>query len=454
MVLGLNYMPLLEMVIYSVIPVSLTFLAERLFIFRLSHSPPLQKKLAQIWWLEPNNISRSRYIMGIVSVLIYHYGNEVFALYFFSFWMITDITDGSLAIYLKKRSTLGEIIDPLSDKLLYFPPLLYAAFQFKALDIRLALIFLIIDFTGQFTRSLFKVKGANLFGKTKTLLCTATLMLVFLQQTYLDQQLLDIGTFLLLGVIGLALCSIVFRIIPNYWYANILSLLNLCCGLLGIALVLMGYPLTYTFFLIFLGQFLDLLDGRAAAHWGSTARGEILDDLADGANFGLAVSFLAYGAIHNKWLAGFSAIFYFICTIFRLYRFIGDKKKANTPTGVEIFNGLPSPAAALFVGSTLSLLNDYCFIFVKDCQQSVWWVDWFAAGVACFSGLLMISHLPYIHIGRTLMKTLPKAIKIVLYALLIVASLIGLRFNNYSFLLAMIVITSSLYILLGVKSGK
>ncbi len=84
------------------------------------------------------------------------------------------------------------------------------------------------------------------------------------------------GLFTLIGGLFLA--------IPNCWYANVLSIMNLCCGLTGIFLMYnfrsadMLYLHEAVFCLIFLGQFFDLFDGRAAEHWGSTPKGELFDD--------------------------------------------------------------------------------------------------------------------------------------------------------------------------------
>ena len=61
----------------------------------------------------------------------------------------------------------------------------------------------------------------------------------------------------------LSLSSIVFKLIPNRFYADILSLLNLFCGIAGIVLVLDG-RYAYATLAILAGQIFDLFDGRMA----------------------------------------------------------------------------------------------------------------------------------------------------------------------------------------------
>ena len=95
-------------------------------------------------WLHPNAISQYRYPMGLISVLIFHLGYPRAGAWFFSFWMITDLTDGDIARRCNLTTTAGESIDPLSDKLMYGPALFYMAW-IGELDMTGVLIFLIID---------------------------------------------------------------------------------------------------------------------------------------------------------------------------------------------------------------------------------------------------------------------------------------------------------------------
>jgi len=437
-----------QFLILTLLPILLTVLLERFFIWQLERKPKLQEWCKKQYWLEPNVISRMRYFMGFVSILFYHYIHPYLGIYWFSFWMISDITDGSVARILKKDTTIGAVIDPLSDKLLYFPPLFYMAYVVKYVDPWWIWAFFGVDFFGQFSRSFSTNKAANLFGKGKTLLTTTTLACFFIQNAYLQVLRFDLSKVLMSANLMLAFNSFFFRLIPNYWYANILSLLNLACGLLGILLWGLGYPLIYTFFLVFFGQILDLYDGRAAERWGSTPRGEIFDDLADGTNFGFSIGCIVFGVFSNLILALALSFLYITCTIYRLVRFLKDKKQANTQFGVEVFNGLPSPAGALCVGSTLLFFNEP---FFKEYVYSVLALKIF---VVLFVSYFMVSHIPYVHLGRTVLKKIPLIGKVFFLTLIVTFSLISIQFTTYFWFLFFVMLFGWVYIFLGRKQTK
>ncbi|MGK0289001.1 MAG: CDP-diacylglycerol--serine O-phosphatidyltransferase [bacterium] len=399
--------------LFGMLPIGLMFLAERSFILVLGRNKNLQKWVRSKFWLHPNFISRCRYPMGVVSVLLYYYGFQNTAIIWFGFWMITDLTDGSIARHCNLQSEEGEVIDPWSDKLLIFPPLLYFGFKgdFGNAGLYLLFVFLAFDLIGQFSRYFIMIKAANLFGKAKTFLAVVTLLIIILQDIYLKETVhfgsnpWSIPETLLPGVVFLSFCSMFFKIIPNYWYANILSILNFLCGIGGILLIFNGFPIGYAFALVFLGQFLDLFDGRAADRWGSTPRGELLDDLADGTNFGGTIAFLVYAAFQNSITGLLLGILHFVCTTFRLVRFLSDKKKAGVSTGVSEFSGLPSPAAALIAGSAALLFSNF----------------WIKGGIIVLTSVLMISKVPYIHFGRVILPSIPNMVKVLLLTIILVA---------------------------------
>ena len=105
---------------------------------------------------------------------------------------------------------------------------------------------------------------------------------------------------------------------------------------------------------IIAGAVLDGLDGRVARMTRTTTKfGVEYDSLADLVTFGVAPAFLVYGWALSPfgrwgWLAAF---LYLICGALRLARFnvqIHTVEKGK-------FNGLPIPAAATFVASTILL---------------------------------------------------------------------------------------------------
>jgi CDP-diacylglycerol---serine O-phosphatidyltransferase len=108
---------------------------------------------------------------------------------------------------------------------------------------------------------------------------------------------------------------------------------------------------------IVVGAILDGLDGRVARMTHTTTRfGVEYDSLADVISFGVAPAFLAYGWALSSfgrwgWLAAF---LYLICGALRLARYNVQITTAEKGK----FNGLPIPAAGVFVASMILLYYD------------------------------------------------------------------------------------------------
>jgi len=433
-----------NLIFYSVLPISILFLIERWFLFFMRQTEARVNFIKSSIWFHPNSISKARYIMGVCSVLIYIYFSKEFAIFFFGFWMISDVTDGTIAKHFDLTTEEGKVIDPLSDKLLYFPPMFFASYL-DILSLKLIFIFLFFDLASQFSRFFIKEKAANLFGKTKTFIAVLTISITFLQEVYFENQILVLGDTLLSCTIFLAFCSFFFKLVPNNWYANILSLLNLTCGILGILLIIMEYKPIYALILIFIGQFLDLFDGRAAEKWGSTPRGEVLDDLADGTNFGGTIALIIFQAIEDKITAVIIASIYFVSAVYRLIRFLSDKKEANVALGVELFKGLPTPAAALFTGGGVLVISHFNYIFLG---LSAFFQIVF---VSILSSILMISHLPYIHFGRVVLPKIPKMVKVILCGFFVALIGFSLKKPDEVYLAFFVFICAVLYLFLGIR---
>ena len=408
--------PYYSILIEIAIPVLLMLGAERYAVFRFLRTPQ------QIAWvrnhslLHPNAISRARYPMGFLSVIFLHMGYPRLCFLFFTFWMITDITDGDIARKCDLHTVEGESIDPFSDKMMYFPMLIYMAWR-GWLDPVLVSLFLAFDVTGQISRRFTKVKAANLFGKAKTFLVVVLLIVVGLVWIYGPLPFLARTILPLLGICtGLAFCSTVFKLVPNYWYANILSIMNLLCGLAGCWVVLAGHPLVYALGLVFLGQFLDLFDGRAAERWGSTPQGELFDDVADGTSFGLTTGLIAAASFTHLWAGIVLGGVYVGATVYRLVRFVIEKRKQGVLGGVTTFSGMPSPAAALMVGTT-------CVLIANDATSGI---------IITVTALLMISRVPYAHFGRTILPKIPKVVRVLTLGTFLFLLALGVHRDHYT----------------------
>jgi len=408
--------PYYSILIEIALPVLLMLAAERYVVIRLLRTPQ------QIAWvrshslLHPNAISRARYPMGFLSVVFLHMGYPRLCFLFFTFWMITDITDGEIARKCDLNTVEGESIDPFSDKMMYFPMLIYMAWR-GWLDPVLVSLFLAFDVTGQISRRFTKVKAANLFGKAKTFLVVVLLIVVGLVWIYGPLPFLARTILPLLGICtGLAFCSTAFKLVPNYWYANILSIMNLLCGLAGCWVVLAGHPLVYALGLVFLGQFLDLFDGRAAERWGSTPQGELFDDVADGTSFGLTTGLIAAASFTHLWAGIVLGGVYVGATVYRLVRFVVEKRKQGVLGGVTTFSGMPSPAAALMVGTT-------CVLIANDATSGI---------IIAVTALLMISRVPYAHFGRCILPKIPKVVRVLTLGTFLFLLALGVHRDHYT----------------------
>jgi len=130
---------------------------------------------------------------------------------------------------------------------------------------------------------------------------------------------------------------------------------NLICGLFAILHSMGSRPL-YAAWFIFLGAFLDMLDGKVARMTrGSTRIGVQLDSLADFTTFGIAPLALLHALglfdMHDWRLA--VAILYVFAGAYRLARFNVSAKDE----GMRVFCGLPIPAAAVTIASALLFID-------------------------------------------------------------------------------------------------
>ena len=404
--------------------------------------PSAREFIRRHYFLHPNGISILRFPQGLLAVCLAAKGYWGMAILWFAFWMITDLTDGTIARGCDLKTATGEWLDPLADKFMSFPVLLFLALDTTHTAApRPALIWVaiycVIDVLGQSSRFFCQKKAANSFGKVKTALVTILIAVLSLYQyctlekvaqfpplTHLSQEVVNAMT---IACVTLAFLSLYCKVIPSHFYANSLTLLNFLCGLLATAIAWTqppGKPYVLAFVVIFLGQFFDLFDGKMAQKFGSTPRGALYDDIADGTNFGIACGSIIYRIFHHSSchllspLAPVIAIFYFLCVVYRLRRFLHPTH--NLPKG--IFQGMPSPAGALLAGSASMLMGQY--------DTGI--APYFCAALVILAGVLMISHVPYRHFGRDLWPSIPMGIRIFFLILVIFITCFALVKKGWS----------------------
>ena len=161
---------------------------------------------------------------------------------------------------------------------------------------------------------------------------------------------------------------------------------------------------------VFCAMVLDSLDGRVARMTNTqSAFGEQMDSLADMVSFGAAPALIAYewslrGLGRWGWIAAFV---YCACAALRLARF-------NVNTAVvdkRYFQGLPSPAAAALVTGFLWLMTE------TDVPPES--MAWPMFTLCLFSGLTMVTTVPFYSFKDVQMKKSVPFAAIVLIALII-----------------------------------
>ena len=146
---------------------------------------------------------------------------------------------------------------------------------------------------------------------------------------------------------------------------------------------------------IFCAMVLDSLDGRVARMTNTqSAFGEQMDSLSDMVSFGAAPALISYVWALNglgRW-GWFASFVYCSCAALRLARF-------NVNTAVvdkRYFQGLPSPAAAALVGGFLWVATE---LNIKGAD-----VAWYMLAVMLFSGLTMVTNVPFYSFKDVQMK--------------------------------------------------
>lgn len=159
---------------------------------------------------------------------------------------------------------------------------------------------------------------------------------------------------------------------------------------------------------IFLAMIFDALDGRVARLTNQTSEfGVYLDSLTDIVSFGVAPALLAKviyeqtlveaGIAYNVKLPLLLSSLYMLCAVLRLARY-----SLETDSGEEAhksFSGLPSPAAAGVIASSVFFLfegGDSLGISMSD--SLVLTLKRASIFVPPLLGLLMISRIEYVHV--------------------------------------------------------
>lgn len=204
---------------------------------------------------------------------------------------------------------------------------------------------------------------------------------------------------------------------------NMITSGNLMCGMFSLILTLRGQYVPAGW-LIAMAVFFDFMDGKVARSLGGGSKfGLEYDSIADVISFGVAPAILMYSVYLNGFFGVAGALvasFFALCGALRLARF-------NIVHVPGPFQGLPIPAGGLFLAS---------FVIGGLSLPS-----WMAAFMVTFSGILMISSMPYGNL-KGVRKTNRK--KVALFYITCIILILGL--HSRSVLAAMSIYITSGFI--------
>ena len=226
-----------------------------------------------------------------------------------------------------------------------------------------------------------------------------------------------------------------FPILPT-----LVTLGNLFCGFLAIGYVLkaQGDPGKFGVFiraagwLIFLAMVFDALDGKLARLYNVTSDfGAELDSLCDMVSFGVApgliIKVLADHQDYMERLGLVVSVFFVACVALRLARF--NVETQDSEEAHQHFRGLPSPAGAAFIAAMtilyFRLSGDAPQEFAglaKALKPVMGYVLKVMPVVGAILGVLMVSHMRYVHVLSRLMRgrePLPYLVALMLLVLVV-----------------------------------
>lgn len=165
-------------------------------------------------------------------------------------------------------------------------------------------------------------------------------------------------------------------------------------------------------FLVFIGMFFDMVDGRVARMTtGTTNFGGQLDSLADMVSFGVAPAILMITLVtkharlvddvivttKEAWMAG---AIYVSCCALRLARY--NVEHAESDQAHTNFFGMPSPGAAALVAS-LVILHEYMVEIVGLAGVRLTLLNMLPV-IAFLAGILMVSRVRYAHVANRYLR--------------------------------------------------
>ena len=335
---------------------------------------PWMQPVMQFFGLLPPNVWTSMRVPGglVVWWLMCH-GFYISALVAFLLFVLTDWADGKSARYRKQVTPNGGIFDGVADKCLVIPTMGYLLWRFlsqcySCWRVIIPALFLLMVIS-EVSRILMPCSQrfdkkkhfyAIWYGKCKFgVQVVLTVMLWFAIFVFPFWPWWPIWiSFFLVAALVLSVFSIIFRLYPELerFAADVVTLGNFCCGALAILFAWVGEFKTSVGLILIAGG-LDMADGLIARKTkppkekAGLSFGDIADDIGDFVSFALAPAAILYYFLNGSFVAIMVAGIYLLATTARLTFFTIQGIRRKGVSGV--FQGVPSPAAAIFLGSLL-----------------------------------------------------------------------------------------------------
>lgn len=228
----------------------------------------------------------------------------------------------------------------------------------------------------------------------------------------------------------------------NIILPNVITILGLFCGVYSIMLSvgsmnIQGDNFVFAAYLLILAAFFDGIDGKVARIVNGTSDfGVQLDSLCDMVSFGVAPAILVY-----EWLLkgfgrlGIVAAFFFIASgALRLARFNVQSGKISN----VYFVGLPIPAAAAFIATSVLFINELNIDLTKAALSIFFLVSIYVLA------FLMVSTVPFFSFKKFgFLKSHPFQ---TLVLLLVLISVLVLYFEIVSFIMIITYIVTGILI--------
>ena len=205
----------------------------------------------------------------------------------------------------------------------------------------------------------------------------------------------------------------ILKIVPNS-----LTIGNSLCGFIAILYTLRAYDTSRNFsamllvfvvssWMIFAAMIFDALDGLAArAFHAASMTGIQMDSLADMVTFGVAPATLVAVLTNNlrevrSWQL---LVVYALCSVYlgcaALRLAIYNVKAITEHKNSKSFSGLPSPGGAAAICVTIFFV--YALSTKENSHEVLRRLAFILPGYAAVLGLLMVSNIPYLHVGKWL----------------------------------------------------